>query len=288
MGGDETTAIDAAAERVVLAHFQDSTTSRSCRKRPASPGRADPHRRRPDRRLAEREARHRLLLAVDRRRLRPDDGRRPLRLRPRLRHRGGVDGDARRAARASTDSPRRRRAEGADRDPRLRGDAYALVAEKAAPWSTSPIACASWARWRSRSATSPPAASTRLLAEAARRSTSRQRQLLVLRARARRSSRSPRRRSSRLHGLAPLATSRPRPLVASSASGNAQVARGLAARTSCPLRLLRVPWPKDRQAHLARPGPLSRRRDHEGRSVRVLRAGRRRRSCRTCATGRSR
>ena len=35
------------------------------------------------------------------------------------------------------------------------------VAEKAARWSASPTACGSWARSRSRSATSPPAASTR-------------------------------------------------------------------------------------------------------------------------------
>ena len=53
-------------------------------------------RRRPDRRLAEREARHPVLLDLDRGRRRRHDGRRRLRLRLRLRHRRGVDGDARR------------------------------------------------------------------------------------------------------------------------------------------------------------------------------------------------
>ena len=52
--------------------------------------------RRPDRRLAEREAGDPVLLGLDRgRRGRDDEGRR-LRLRPRLRHGRGVDGDARR------------------------------------------------------------------------------------------------------------------------------------------------------------------------------------------------
>ena len=40
-----------------------------------------------------------------------------------------------------------------------------LIADRRRPWSASRSGCGSWARSRSRSATSPPAASTRLLAE---------------------------------------------------------------------------------------------------------------------------
>ena len=79
-------------------------------------------RRRPDRRLAEREARHPVLLALGRRRGRRHDGRRRLRLRLRLRHGRGVDGDARRRRVPERRRARRAPPEGRDRDPLLRGD----------------------------------------------------------------------------------------------------------------------------------------------------------------------
>src|SRR5581483_6708354 len=78
---------------------------------------------RSDRRLAEREARHPVLLRLDRGRERRAHGRRALRLCLRLREQRGVD----RAHRRDSDGERRaarHAAEGPDRDPLLRGDAH--------------------------------------------------------------------------------------------------------------------------------------------------------------------
>ena len=90
-GGDDTTAIDQAAEDGDPRAASATRRRRSSRRRSARFGDgADGRRRRPDRRLAERQARHPVLLALDRGRRRLDDGRRVLRLRLRLRHRRGV------------------------------------------------------------------------------------------------------------------------------------------------------------------------------------------------------
>ena len=139
-------------------------SSRSSRRRSASAlrRRRDARRRRPDRRLAEREARHpassrsRIAVADG-----PDDGRRRLRLRLRLRHGRGVDGDARARARCLNGEPL-----GGGR-PKDEIEILAFEAtltprspRRPRPSSTSPTACGSWARSRSRSAISRPAAST--------------------------------------------------------------------------------------------------------------------------------
>ena len=64
-GGDETTAIDAAAESVILARLRRARRRRSSPRKPAPRETGTTlRRRRPDRRLAQREARHRLLLSV--------------------------------------------------------------------------------------------------------------------------------------------------------------------------------------------------------------------------------
>ena len=165
-GGDDTTAIDAAAERV------DPRALRRARRRSRSSPRrsgvdrraARRRRRRPDRRLAEREARHPVLLALDRRR----------RQAPTMDDvhfgyvydfgtRRGVDGRARRGraprtASRSTATGRRTRS----RSSRSRRRARPRSPRRRRRSSASPIACGSWARWRSRSAISPPAASTRV------------------------------------------------------------------------------------------------------------------------------
>ena len=94
---------------------------------------ADPRRDRPDRRLAEREARHALLLALDRGRRRAGDGGRPLRLREGLRLRRGVDGRARRRRAPERRAARRRSAEGRrSRSSPSRRRCTSYVAEKAA------------------------------------------------------------------------------------------------------------------------------------------------------------
>ena len=161
-GGDDTTAIDQAAEDAILARFRDLDVH----DRLGGVGRVgdgrDARRRRPDRRLAEREARHPVLLALDRVRRRRDDGRRrssatsttsaPAR-----------SGSARRGEGATAErrAARRRQAEGRDRDPLLRGDAAprsSRATRRRSP--ASPTGCGSWARSRSRSAISPRAAST--------------------------------------------------------------------------------------------------------------------------------
>ena len=121
---------------------------------------------RPDRRLAQREARHRLLLAVRRRRRRADDGRRRLRLRPRLRHGRGVDGDARRGRVPERRAARRRRGRGPIEILAFEATRTASSRRRRRRWSTSPTACGSWARSRCRSATSRRAAWTPLLAQA--------------------------------------------------------------------------------------------------------------------------
>ena len=164
-GGDDTTAIDEAAEQAVRRAASTASSGVDARlrgdRRSSATG-AAAGRRRPDRRLAERQARDPVLLALDRGRGGRDDGRRPLRLRLRLRLRRGVDGRAgrRRLARTasrSTASRRRTTIEILS----LRGDADRARRRAGAGRSSgSPTGCGSWARWRSRSATSPPAGST--------------------------------------------------------------------------------------------------------------------------------
>ena len=95
-GGDDTTAIDAAAEASILTGFARATPDDRQRRGRRRRRRVDHGRCRPDRRLAEREARHPVLLDLDRGRRRRHDGRRLLRLRLRLRRGRGVDCDARR------------------------------------------------------------------------------------------------------------------------------------------------------------------------------------------------
>ena len=126
-GGDDTTAIDAAAEDAVVAPARGARRRLRARLGGARRARlrqrrAGPRRRRPDRRLGERQARDPVLLALARGRRRPDDGRRHVRLRLRLRRARGVGGGAwpRRACSngAPLETPA---AEGSDRDPLVRG-----------------------------------------------------------------------------------------------------------------------------------------------------------------------
>ena len=121
VGGDRTLVIDQRAEDLVIGELRAlhdegarfTLVSEECgvgRLRRPRNGR----RRRPDRRLAERQARPDAPRAVDRRRRRADDGRRRARLRPRLRHRRGVARRARRrgvarTARCSSGVPAERR-----------------------------------------------------------------------------------------------------------------------------------------------------------------------------------
>ena len=76
-GGDDTTAIDAAAEQAVVSLLDSSgvdfaLVSEELGHRAAARRRRGHGRPRPDRRLHQREARHPVLLAVDRRRRGPD------------------------------------------------------------------------------------------------------------------------------------------------------------------------------------------------------------------------
>ena len=98
-GGDDTTAIDAAAEDAVVTRLAALEAdfllvSEELGERTFGTGGADSRDRRPDRRLGERQARDPVLLALPRGRRGPVDGRRLLRLRLRLRRGRGVDGDA--------------------------------------------------------------------------------------------------------------------------------------------------------------------------------------------------
>ncbi len=100
-GGDDTTAIDQAAEDAVVARLEDAARASSWSRRSSVRAhvrhrRAPGRRGRSDRRLREREAGHPVLLVLARSRGRADDGRRRLRLRPRLRDGRGVDGHPRR------------------------------------------------------------------------------------------------------------------------------------------------------------------------------------------------
>ena len=95
-GGDDTTAIDAAAENAVVDRLEaleaDFTlVSEELGERAFGDRRTVARRRRPDRRLSERQARDSVLLALARGRGRPHDGRRRVRLRLRLRGRRGMD-----------------------------------------------------------------------------------------------------------------------------------------------------------------------------------------------------
>ena len=214
---------------------RSTRASRSSRRSSASElrhRRALARRRRPDRRLAEREARHPVLLALARRRRGRDDGRRRLRLRLRLRHGRGVDGRRAAAARSSTGVPL-----GAvrpkDEIEILSFEATTTARSRTRPPRSpgSPTACGSWARSRSRSATSRPAAST-ASARSSRpaRSTSRRRSCSSASAGSR--SISSRRRRS---------TAAPLDLVGAHASSRRE--RPSCARswlTPCPHRLLRL------------------------------------------------
>ena len=117
----------------------------------------DHGRRRPDRRLAERRARRsRTSRSPSRSPRARHDGRRRLRLRLRLRRERGVDGGARRR-RVPERRAAHRRAEGPHRVPLDRGDAgRRSCSSSCASSRRSPTASGSWARRRSRSATSPP------------------------------------------------------------------------------------------------------------------------------------
>ena len=140
-----------------------AATSRSSPRSSASAAAAlDLGRARPDRRLDQRQAGPAVLLALGRDRRGRDDGRRRLRLRLRLRHGRGVDGRARRRR-----APERRAARAASR---RRTRSSSSRSRRPAPTSSpstrrrssgSRTGCGSSARWRSRSATSPTAASTR-------------------------------------------------------------------------------------------------------------------------------
>ena len=165
-GGDDTTAIDAAAEDAVVRRLEalgGRLHARLGGARRAAFGAGGPTRgrRRPDRRLAERQARDPVLLALDRGRRRRHDGRRRLRLRLRLRHAARSGSASAAAARclngAPLDAPRPK-----DEIEILSFEATTTAASPTRPrrWSESPTGCGSWARSRSRSATSPPAAST--------------------------------------------------------------------------------------------------------------------------------
>ena len=108
-GGDRTLEIDAAAERAVFAEL-DRLHDEGARFTVVSEERGDgrprqprPARRRgPDRRLDQRQARAARTTPLDRGRRRPDDGRRAVRVRARLRAGRGVGGLARRRRRRST------------------------------------------------------------------------------------------------------------------------------------------------------------------------------------------
>ena len=118
---------------------------------------------RPDRRLAERQARHALLRALDRGGGGPTHGRRRLRLRARPRQRRGVVGRARRRR-----LPGRRAACGCDPDAaardagrsRRRRPAARLAAPRPSP-RPAPRAYGRSGRWPSRCAGSRPGGSTR-------------------------------------------------------------------------------------------------------------------------------
>ena len=111
-GGDRTLVIDRAAEDVVFAelerlHDAGARFTAVSEERGivdfGDPGRA--RRDRPDRRVAERQARARPPRALDRGRRRPDDGRRAARLRLRRRARPRSGAPARARARGSNDVP---------------------------------------------------------------------------------------------------------------------------------------------------------------------------------------
>ena len=112
-GGDDTTAIDDAAERAVVAVLDAAGHRLRARERGARPprrhrGRRGHGRARPHRRLDQREARHPVLLPLACSGRGPDDGGRRLRVRPRLRLGGGVVGGPRRrrkARRRTLDAP---------------------------------------------------------------------------------------------------------------------------------------------------------------------------------------
>ena len=123
-------------------------------------------RRRPDRRLAQRQARPAAPRALDRGRRRPDDGRRRLRLRLRLRPRRGVARRPRRRRvarrrRARRPPPERRRRTGSSRSSPSSPPTRAGSRPRPRRCSrTSRPRARARARSRSRCARSPPAAST--------------------------------------------------------------------------------------------------------------------------------
>ena len=164
-GGDETTAIDKAAEDVDPRARSRAAGARSSRRRSAARRRGDAARRhRPDRRLAEREARHPVLLR--------SRSRSPTARRWATSHFGyvydfgsrrGVDGAPRRRRVAERRAARRVRPKDEIEILVLRGDADGSrrrATRRRSPGSRT--GCGSWARSRSRSAISPPAASTRV------------------------------------------------------------------------------------------------------------------------------
>ena len=173
-GGDQTLVIDEGAEGIVFAelerlHREGLQVPR--RVRGARRGRLRRRRRpggdRPDRRLAQCQAQAAALRAVDRGRRRPDDGRRPVRLRLRLRRRRGVVGAGRRGGvsrRQAARSLARRAAR-----PRRSPGAARRSSRPIPRWLAGPIAelasartgCGPSARWRRRSARSRRRASTR-------------------------------------------------------------------------------------------------------------------------------
>ena len=124
--------------------------------------RRGPGRDRPDRRLAQRPPHDPLAQPQHRRRLRRLDGRRRVRLRPRLRRRRGVRRPPRRgrAARRPRRPGRRRGREAGGGRPRV-GRAGVVAAGPARRWRARPTACGWSARSRSPPPMSPPAASTR-------------------------------------------------------------------------------------------------------------------------------
>ena len=131
-GGDRTLVIDAAAERRRVrragrAARQGYRFARSPRSAARSTSAIPMCRRdhRPDRRLAERQARDLALRAVDRGRRRADDGRRRVRLRPRLRARARSGGRGAARAPGSTASCSTRRS------------ASAVTATAGSSWSGS-------------------------------------------------------------------------------------------------------------------------------------------------------
>ena len=99
--------------------------------------RCRPRGHRPDRRLAERQAQAAALRAVDRRRRRTDDGRRRVRLRPRLRRRRGVVGEARRGRLARRRTARSRRS--ASGGPATAGSSCSAVESADPRWVAGPI-----------------------------------------------------------------------------------------------------------------------------------------------------